>query len=109
MKADTFYLFIHTGASTRERVQLTLPRATLGVNVLKDWGSNPSAFAVYYDDVNFRLFYPSGPNAGKVVITRLDTINHIVSGTFEFEAQETLQKQKVSITEGRFDLNLKTL
>ena len=107
-KADTFYLLIHTSASTKDRVQLLLPKATIGVNVVTGWEPNSLGLAVYYD-ANFRHFYSYGPNAGKVVITRLDTINRIISGTFEFEGQEILQKQTVSITEGRFDLNLNDL
>ncbi len=104
LNADTFYLFIHTNASTKERVQLTLPMAVVGVNPLSD----REPFAVYYDD-NFRHFFSKGPNAGKVVITKLDTVNRIISGTFEFEGQEIIHKQKVSVTEGRFDLDLDSL
>ncbi|TYZ06144.1 hypothetical protein FY528_19140 [Hymenobacter lutimineralis] len=41
---------------------------------------------------------------GKVVVTRLDTIQHIVSGTFEFKAKEIAGAKIISITDGRFDV-----
>ena len=110
VKADTFSIAIYASASTMDRVQLTLPKATLGINQLTDSRqyATPS-FAIYYDDINYRHFYQYGVNPGKVVITRLDTLAGVISGTFEFEGQEILKKQTVSITEGRFDLNIKSL
>jgi Family of unknown function (DUF6252) len=39
---------------------------------------------------------------GKIIITKLDLTNKIVSGTFEFEAYN-LEGQKIKVTEGRFD------
>ncbi|MFN8348750.1 MAG: DUF6252 family protein [Spirosomataceae bacterium] len=100
LSADTFYLFIHTTAQSKDRVQLTLSKAVVGVNLLNE----REPFAVYYDD-SFRHFFSRGANAGKVVITKLDTVNHIISGTFSFEGQEIVNKQTVSITEGRFDID----
>lgn len=103
LSADTFYLFIHTNADTRDRVQLSLPKGVAGINLLEYRYDRP--FAIYYDN-NFRLF---SSNSGKVVITRLDTVNRIVSGTFEFEGEFGVTKEKVTITEGRFDINMDTL
>jgi hypothetical protein len=42
---------------------------------------------------------------GKIHFTRFDTQNFIISGTFEFEAQDIFSEETVSITNGRFDLN----
>ena len=42
---------------------------------------------------------------GQIHFTRFDTENFIMSGTFEFEAQEILSGETISITNGRFDLN----
>jgi hypothetical protein len=42
---------------------------------------------------------------GEIHFTRFDTENFIMSGTFEFEAQDIFSEETVSITNGRFDLN----
>ena len=44
---------------------------------------------------------------GFVDITRTDTLNQIVSGTFEFEGIDFPSGKKIKITNGRFDLNQK--
>lgn len=44
---------------------------------------------------------------GSVTITRLDTINNIVSGTFQFNAINLYNSpQPISVTDGRFDIRL---
>ncbi|MCP1385429.1 DUF6252 family protein [Runella salmonicolor] len=103
LSTTTFYLFIHTNASTKDRVQLSLPKGMVGTNLLEYRYDEP--FAIYYDD-SFRLFTSK---SGKVVITRLDKVNQIVSGTFEFEGEYIVTKEKVKITEGRFDINMNKL
>jgi len=100
---STFYLFIHTNANTKDRVQLSMPKGVLGTNILTYRQDQP--FAIYYDN-KFRLFTS---NSGKIVITRLDTINRIVSGTFEFDGEYVVTKEIVRITEGRFDINMDKL
>lgn len=106
LSATTFYLLIHTNASTKDRVQLTLPKGVLGINRLTNRYDDP--FAIYYDN-QFRLFNSMDAKPGNVVITRLDTINRIVSGTFEFDAQYPVSKEIVRVTEGRFDIDLDKL
>jgi len=44
---------------------------------------------------------------GKVEVTRLDTVNNIISGTFEFNAINLYNTpQPISITDGRFDVKI---
>ncbi|RMB63872.1 hypothetical protein EAX61_00350 [Dokdonia sinensis] len=43
-------------------------------------------------------------NPGKLIITKLDTSNFIVSGTFEFTVSND-EGETYEVTEGRFDLN----
>ena len=53
--------------------------------------------------------FMTNPNqTGRVVITKADTISGVISGTFEFEGGNSLG-QKVKITNGRFDVNSRTL
>jgi hypothetical protein len=42
------------------------------------------------------------PNSGTLLISNLDTINQIISGTFEFKAAN--ETDTITITDGRFDL-----
>ncbi|MCR5890347.1 DUF6252 family protein [Hymenobacter sp. J193] len=47
----------------------------------------------------------TGPqHLGQIVITRLDTVAHVIAGTFEFTAQERNGSATVQVTEGRFDV-----
>ncbi|MBP6302303.1 MAG: hypothetical protein KBB37_00365 [Bacteroidia bacterium] len=39
-----------------------------------------------------------------ITITRLDSINHIISGTFAFKARAIQSDKEVSVEQGRFDL-----
>ena len=46
---------------------------------------------------------------GSVNITTADTINKIVAGTFEFDAIDINSNKKIRVSNGRFDINTKTL
>jgi hypothetical protein len=50
----------------------------------------------------------TGPqHTGTVNVTRLDTLNHIISGTFEFSAKSTDNTaDPITVTEGRFDVKI---
>lgn len=56
-----------------------------------------------------RLYYTTRDNyPGTVHIRKIDTINHIIAGTFEFKAQLfLLGNDVVTITDGRFDIHYK--
>ena len=43
-------------------------------------------------------------NIGYLHISRLDTVNFIISGTFEFSVLRQADSSRISITEGRFDI-----
>ena len=49
--------------------------------------------------------YYTGPDApGRLIITRFDTVNNIVSGTFEMTPREENGGPTIAITQGRLDL-----
>ena len=106
VSADTFYLMIHTHADTKDRVQITLPGGVIGENTLTDRYGAP--FGIYYDN-QFRIFNSMRNNPGSVRITRLDTVNQVISGTFAFDAQYIVDKSIIKITEGRFDIDIRSL
>ncbi len=71
-------------------------------------GTAPGALVPY----NYGLYFNSSSqfmtnpgHTGSVTITRADTVNKIVSGTFEFSGYDPQTKQTISITEGRFDVH----
>lgn len=49
-------------------------------------------------------FYTGSTAHGQVIITRLDTIARVVSGTFEAKLKEDGGPDSLSITQGRFDI-----
>ena len=55
-------------------------------------------------------FITNDKSTGEINITRCDTVNAILSGTFSFKAAlHSDPSQRVEVTDGRFDINLRTL
>lgn len=77
---------------------------TLNQEAKVNLGDMAPSYATYYKD--YRSYYTDPPTFSTVTITRLDTINHIASGTFELTLQEDGGTQTVHITQGRFDVRL---
>ncbi|MBD0257771.1 MAG: hypothetical protein ICV83_18820 [Cytophagales bacterium] len=72
-------------------------------------GNNgPESYAQYDVETLFpgTHYYTVSPGAGQVHLTKLDTIQGIISGTFEFKAVNPKDTtQVVRITNGRFDIS----
>ena len=72
--------------------------------------SYPHIFCRTYDGANQGKVYLSNVNSGTITITRFDSDNHIVSGTFELTVfNKDNPSETIEITEGRFDVNWSTL
>jgi hypothetical protein len=56
---------------------------------------------IYLKDLEYNTI---SDNSGQLKITKFDQVNRILSGTFFFEGTNNSTGQKVSITEGRFDI-----
>ena len=70
---------------------------------------NGAASYGYYVKRNFtpsNEWLTSSTYIGRVVITRIDELNMIVSGTFEFNAGSIYNSDVINVTEGRFDLKI---
>jgi hypothetical protein len=50
------------------------------------------------------LFQSPIERRAAITITRLDSINHIISGTFSFKARSIQSDKEVSVEHGRFDI-----
>jgi hypothetical protein len=48
----------------------------------------------------------SADATGEAVVTRFDTINHILSGSFRFTANARYGSAPITVTDGRFDLKI---
>ena len=62
----------------------------------------------YYQSANGTTYLTSSRYTGSVTISKADTATGIVAGTFEFTIGDT-KGQTVKITDGRFDVNTRTL
>lgn len=70
---------------------------------------NGAASYGYYVKRNFtpqNEYLTSSTYTGRVVITRIDEVNMIVSGTFEFNAGSIYNTEVLNVTEGRFDVKI---
>lgn len=83
-----------------------------GVYPLNSTVSHPTFDASYAYYVH-RRFTPENEwmtntsNVGSVNLTNLDTVNHIISGTFQFQMINLYNApQPMTVTEGRFDIRL---
>ncbi len=57
-------------------------------------------------------YFVTNPQAtGEIIITKSDTVNFLVAGTFHFKATKGSGSslQTVEVTDGRFDINMNTL
>ena len=67
--------------------------------------NGPIAYAAftYYQTPPDQEMRTGPATPGRVVVTRLDTVARVVSGTFEFTARNPSGGATVRVTEGRFD------
>jgi hypothetical protein len=71
--------------------------------------SHPSNSASYAYYVKRKLtpekeWITSSAQTGSVTLTRVDLVNHIVSGTFQFNAASIYSDPVLVVTDGRFDI-----
>jgi hypothetical protein len=65
----------------------------------------PSERFAQFDDAIINCVFQTFNNSGTLTIKKLDKLNFIISGTFEFDAYSSDCDKIVKITHGRFDLN----
>ena len=92
-------------------LDVILPASTSEVIIDKD--CNGCGLYCYYTSLRFKIrglfqggcYMTSSLNTGKVRFTRIDTVNRIISGTFQFSAIDKNSGKIINITDGRFDVN----
>ncbi|HEY4935193.1 MAG TPA: DUF6252 family protein, partial [Puia sp.] len=109
--ADSLQLVLvsNTGVSisglskTGEKITMLLPTFNTGIYTLD---ALSTAFALYSNllvDVSAIFISNSGATAGTVTISSIDTVKHMVSGTFQFTLINPSDSTQKSITGGVFN------
>lgn len=96
------------GVSGEQRDQgktITLVIKSLKVTGVYELTTKGNNLARLYQDNGAINYYTSNTNKGRITITKLDLINQIVSGTFDFTAEdENNPANTIKVTGGRFDV-----
>ena len=85
-------------------------RIALAISSLKSVGtyslnSNNVDYARLFKLDDGTYYYTSLKNTGQVTITKLDIANQIISGTFDFTAEDVNNPANtIKVTDGRFDI-----
>lgn len=102
-----------SASPTESEFEFLIKGATVpGVYLLNSNVSYPNAAASYAYYVHRKLtpdneWITSAQYTGSVTITKIDTISHFVSGTFEFHAINMYNDpQPINVRDGRFDIKL---
>jgi Family of unknown function (DUF6252) len=100
-----------SSSPTETEYELRLVNVTgTGTYLLNTDFTYPNALVSYAYHVKRRLtpldeWITSAAQTGSITLTRFDTTARIVSGTFQFNAENDLNAaQTISVTEGRFDI-----
>ena len=87
-----------TGVYIRVKYKIFGP----GYYVIPFDGGISDAFKALYRNVSYDSYFTNGGYA-ILNITRLDTINHYMAGTFEYNVYAFTKTDMVKVTKGRFD------
>lgn len=70
-------------------------------HILSDYINHGAVF----NDLKSSCFYESGfEQIGTLTITKIDTVSHVIAGTFEFTVW-TEECDTINVTDGRFDID----
>ena len=75
-----------------------------GIYLLNNYADTPGTAFGFFSKQG-KEYYTKPSLQGELRISKLDPINKIISGTFWFDAIDTISNSIVQIREGRFDLH----
>jgi hypothetical protein len=81
-------------------------RSIVIADSIAEVGKTNSIMSATYTDENNNMFTTNDDLFAEIHLTKLDTINLIVSGTFSFKAKHDKSNSIVNVTNGRFDIKL---
>jgi hypothetical protein len=97
-----YFLSIDTRRVVNEDDNILDAEVRFNISNVKQVGKYSIDFGTVLYNANY--YHTDSINNGVVIITRIDTINKIISGTFNFIAENEYSNGKTYITDGRFDL-----
>ena len=92
-----------TLSASREIVQGSFSGFNIGVRISRTGNLIDSAIVLYAQQSGEYYRHPPGDSTGILNLTKLDTVNRIISGTFAFRLYNTWG-DSVTVTDGRFDV-----
>jgi hypothetical protein len=102
---DDINFFGISGQNNDQNITVTFVIKSLKSTGVYELGSEENNFAQVYNNNEKISYYTSSLSTGKVIVTKLDLANKIISGTFEFiAADKNNSVNKVSVTSGNFDV-----
>jgi Family of unknown function (DUF6252) len=90
-------------AKTGEQISMILPSFKTGTYTVN---SNSSGYALYvnFNDPQGNVYLSNvGSSSGSVVISKIDTVNKVISGTFSFSVTNSVDMTVKTITNGSFN------
>jgi len=97
--------FAVTGEDPDQSSKISLAISSLKSTGIFDLSSRNLNFGVLFNYGEVIYYYTSVKSIGKVTITKLDLANKIISGTFDFTAEdENNPANTIKVTDGRFDV-----
>jgi Family of unknown function (DUF6252) len=90
-------------SKTGEQISMLLPAFNVGTYALSAQSVSYALYANLLDNVANVFVSNSGSAGGSVTISSIDTVNHVVSGTFQFTLVNPSDNSTKSITKGVFD------
>ena len=110
---DTLRIWIISNADNGEEIHLNLKSIVLGERKLNS-NTQPKGASLFpsnyglFRNVSGSEFITSSNCTGTVILIKADSVSGIIAGTFEFTASDP-KGNLIKITNGRFDINSRTL
>jgi Family of unknown function (DUF6252) len=90
-------------SKTGEQISMILPSFKTGTYSLNSASVSYALYANLLDNVSDVFASNTGQAAGTVTISAIDSVNHLVSGTFQFTLVNPIDNSVKTITKGVFD------
>ncbi|WP_299754926.1 DUF6252 family protein [uncultured Pontibacter sp.] len=93
-----------SGDTTTEKMLIVIQNFPLQIGTYYLDGGGSYAEFIRIEPTLRREYHSGSEHTGKVIITKVDQVNRIVTGTFSFTGGEAKGSEQVEIEDGRFDV-----
>jgi len=102
---DDRIFFGISGQNRDQNIVITLVIKSLKSTGVYELTTQTNNYVQFYNSKDIIKYYTSNTNKGTITITKLDLANKIISGTFDFTAEdENNPANTIKVTDGRFDV-----